>query len=635
MRNESHINFKIPPELQNYTQYIHFTTKLNYNTFSSMSIDSFKSSSKNAKNFIEFNSSCSGFYKFRKSNLLQKNKKIHICFVSQFTVYPVDKFLTYLLELELYDVEIFKLEYGQHMSFLLDEQNKNKTFDFLIYFANVENIEIDVRDNFKTLEEKCSASIEQQTTFINSFCEKFKANAIVANLCAPYNSQFGDLRARLPASDLNLTLETNRQLAIQLNSAHEFLDLFTDSALFGSAISHDKRFFYMSDNIFSPDFCVHISKQLFDKIDKYKIAAKKCLVLDLDNTLWGGVIGDDGIDGIQLGSNSPAGKAFHAFQCAIKKMNSTGILLAICSKNNIEVALDAINNHPEMPLREKDFVQIKANWNPKPDNIRDIALSLNIGLDSLVFIDDNPMEIDIVKKSLPEVECVLLSNEPSEYVETLYSLKFFNKKSLTQEDFSKNEQYQSEGKRNSLANQFTDLKSYLKSLEMNLKFSNFNATNLSRVEQLVNKSNQFNLTTLRRTETELLEISKNPNYIGFTVNVEDKFGDYGLISVIILELDKNTKSAKIDTWLMSCRVLKRGVELEVFNQVISTLKRMNYKTLTGQYIRTAKNSIVEQLLPEFGMENSDTPNHYTINCDTAKIHETFFALPNGGLNEYI
>jgi FkbH-like protein len=351
---------------------------------------------------------------------------------------------------------------------------------------------------------------------------------------------------------------------------------------------------------------VDVARECSHLVTSLRSGPKKVAVLDLDNTLWGGVIGDDGLDGIEIGDTSPRGEAFKAFQQYLLSLTHRGILLAVCSKNDREKAVEPFEKHPEMVLRMKDIVAFKANWQPKSENIRQIAAELNLGLDSLVFIDDNPAEIEIVRQFVPEVETVLLSEDPSEYVGALEDSRYFEPKSVTAEDLERVGQYRQEAQRQELLATVTDMDAYLESLGMEAAIREFRPVDVPRISQLINKSNQFNLTTERRTEAQVQAVMADPAYFGFTVRLADRFGDHGLISVVVGKVAGD--EAEIDTWLMSCRVLKRQVEELVLNEVVRLALLRNCCRIRGVYLPTAKNGMVRDHYPGMGFTPSLTSN---------------------------
>lgn len=319
----------------------------------------------------------------------------------------------------------------------------------------------------------------------------------------------------------------------------------------------------------------------------------KCLVLDLDNTLWGGVIGDDGLEGIVLGQGSALGEAFVAFQNYAKELSRRGVILAVCSKNDEATALAPFEKHPEMVLRRSDIACFVANWRDKPANLQSIARTLNIGTDSLVLADDNPFERNIVRGELPMVGVPELPDDPALYSHCIASAGYFEALNITSEDLQRSGQYQGNLQRELLRSSSTDLAGYLKSLEMKLVCGPFDAVSMQRVVQLINKTNQFNLTTRRYTEADVTALIKGQSSLTLQLRLIDKFGDNGIVAVVIgLPTCRSDEALRIDTWLMSCRVLGRQVEEATLNLVAGHAARIGAKLLIGEYRPTAKNGMV-------------------------------------------
>jgi FkbH-like protein len=317
----------------------------------------------------------------------------------------------------------------------------------------------------------------------------------------------------------------------------------------------------------------------------------KCLILDLDNTMWGGIIGDDGLENIQLGSLG-IGKAFTEFQHWMKKLQRRGIILAVCSKNTESVAKEPFEKHPDMVLRLEDIAVFVANWDNKVDNIRQIQSILNIGFDSMVFLDDNPFERNIVRENIAGIIVPELPEDPAEYLEYLYTLNLFETISFSSQDTERTKQYQVEAERAVVQKSFTNEDDFLKSLNMVSLVEPFNKFNTPRVAQLSQRSNQFNLRTVRYTEADIERISVSEDFYSFAFTLEDKFGDNGLICVVILKKEDDT-TLFIDTWFMSCRVLKRGMENFVKNTIAGFAKEKGFSRLKGEFIPTEKNAMVK------------------------------------------
>lgn len=329
----------------------------------------------------------------------------------------------------------------------------------------------------------------------------------------------------------------------------------------------------------------------------------KCLVLDLDNTIWGGVIGDDGVNGIILGQGSAAGEAFVALQSYARDLARRGVILAVCSKNDEAVALGPFESHPDMVLKRSDIACFVANWDDKASNMRRIASTLSIGLDSIVFVDDNPFERDLVRRELPSVHVPEVPDEPALVARCISDAGYFESIAITAEDRVRTEQYQANAARLSMDSSVTDLEQHLKALEMHLIWSPFDQIGLARIVQLVNKSNQFNLTTRRYNEEELRAFIDSPDVLGLQLRLTDRFGDNGMIAVIILR--KTGDEAVVDTWLMSCRVLGRKVEQASLAIIVEQVKNLGVRRLLGEYIATPKNDMVAAHYPKLGFTPID------------------------------
>ncbi|MSP02594.1 MAG: HAD-IIIC family phosphatase [Acetobacteraceae bacterium] len=331
----------------------------------------------------------------------------------------------------------------------------------------------------------------------------------------------------------------------------------------------------------------------------------KCLVLDLDNTVWGGVIGDDGMEGIELGQGSPLGEAYAAFQTYARELSRRGVILAVCSKNDEANAIEPFEKHPDMVLRRGDISSFVANWSDKAGNIRAIAEELNIGLDSLVFIDDNPFERNLVRQELPMVAVPEVSDDPAAFPIALADAGYFEGLSVTDEDRERTSQYRGNKARDALKASVTDLPAYLRGLEMRLIWKPFDRVGLQRIVQLINKSNQFNLTTRRYTDEDVIAVMADPEAFGLQLRLLDRFGDNGVIAIAVGRLQEN-KDLLIDTWLMSCRVLGRQVEPTTLNLIAQKAGKLGARRLVGEYIPTKKNGMVRDHYTKLGFTAMET-----------------------------
>ncbi|OFX67888.1 MAG: hypothetical protein A2X12_07325 [Bacteroidetes bacterium GWE2_29_8] len=390
-----------------------------------------------------------------------------------------------------------------------------------------------------------------------------------------------------------------------MNLAQKFKNLFIIDinklqATYGLNFITNNKIYINTNLFFSIDFLPIIAKNSIDIIQSINGKFKKCIILDLDNTLWGGIIGDDGIENIEIGDLG-IGKAFSELQLWIKQLKERGIIIAVCSKNDENIAKEPFEKHPDMILRLDDIAVFVANWNNKADNIRYIQQILNIGFDSMVFLDDNPFERNIVRTNINDISIPELPEDPAEYLNYLRTLNLFETASFTEADEQRTMQYQEEAKRNIEQQQFTNEADFLKSLNMIATVEMFNSFNTPRVSQLTQRSNQFNLRTIRYTEQEIQEIAKNKDYITLALSLKDKYGDYGLICLIIMKKQQNN-TLFIDTWIMSCRVLKREMEQFTLNQIVEIAKQNGYSKIIGEYISTPKNSMVANHYLNLGFE---------------------------------
>jgi FkbH-like protein len=386
--------------------------------------------------------------------------------------------------------------------------------------------------------------------------------------------------------ELNLefakTAQASRRLLIQ------------DLNALAAGIGHDRWFdwdrWHSYKMLTSPEGSFAIAKSLAAMIGAMLGRVKKCLILDLDNTLWGGVIGDDGLDRIQIGKETPVAEAYTAFQEYCLALRERGVLLAVCSKNNLDVAQSGFT-HPDTVLKLEHFSSFQANWQPKHENIETIARELNLGLDSFVFVDDNPAERAIVAAQLPAVTVPEVGSEVSQFPAILQAGRYFETVNLSQEDIDRAASYAANAGRAAQQARFSSYGEYLDSLEMSAEIEPFQSVYLERIAQLINKSNQFNLTTRRYTSAEVEHIARDGSYIALYGKLTDAFGDNGLISVVIGR--REGSDLHLDLWIMSCRVLKREMEIAMLDTLVEHGRAAGVGRIIGCYLRTAKNAMVE------------------------------------------
>lgn len=406
--------------------------------------------------------------------------------------------------------------------------------------------------------------------------------------------------------EIELVRSLNRQIREKLPDSSYFIDLEHVSGTMGRNNFYDARNYFWTKQPLSESGLVLLSRYLWAGIRATMIGPKKVLVLDLDNTLWGGVVGEVGAQGIELGDN-PAGEAFKSFQQLAKQISHNGCLLAVCSKNNDADAREPFESNSDMVLSLSDFALFKASWEPKTKAIREISEKLNLGLDSFVFFDDSPTEQEEIRFTLPEVEVVKVPSDPSEYRGALLEGLWFESINITEADKQRGIQYQHERARVENRDMFSNIDDYLQSLEMRAEVAPLEQSDIERVVQLIGKTNQFNLTTRRHSRAEVLDLMAQPGTIALTLRLIDKFGEYGLCSVLLARADSENPSDTliIDSWLMSCRVIGRTVEQFLFNQLLSEAKNRGFRQIRGEYVVTKKNSMVSDFFPALGFEPVD------------------------------
>ncbi len=413
------------------------------------------------------------------------------------------------------------------------------------------------------------------------------------NFDLPHLRPLGNLEASASFGRVNFVLRLNAEFANYARNHSRFLinDIHYLSAQVGQTAWFRNTYWYSFHMAVSPAATVPLAHNVAAMVKAVYGKSKKCLVLDLDNTLWGGVIGDDGVQNLVLGRDHPVGEAFVDFQRYVKNLQRRGVILAVCSKNDPENAKEGFS-HPDSVLKLEDFSCFKANWEPKPENIRAIATELNIGLDSVVFVDDNPAERDFVAEQLPEVAVPNVGADVSSFAEVLEHERYFEVDKVVPDDLNRSAYYSSNAQRSAGEARFSNYGEFLASLEMTAEISRFVPVYLERITQLINKTNQFNLTTRRFTSSEVEAIAQDPTFITLYGRLADKFGDNGLVSVLIGKvLDEKVQ---LDLWLMSCRVLKREMEFAMFDALIEQCQARGIRRIVGVYIPSKKNGMVAE-----------------------------------------
>ena len=501
--------------------------------------------------------------------------------------------------------EVFDADYDQIRAQITDPSSELYTFapDYLVVINSTEKLWEGYcadgdRDTFA----------ERKAEEISSLWDVFSANSpssklIQFNFPEIDDRVFGNYSGKVPSSFIFQTRKLNLLIGERASRAKSVFIL--DAASIQNRVGRENfasdKLYYIAKMPISLDVLPAVAKEIFDVILATRGKIKKCVVLDLDNTLWGGVIGDDGLSGIQIGDLG-LGHAFSDFQSWLKELKKRGVLLAVCSKNNEETAREPFEKHPDFVLRMEDFSIFVANWEDKATNIRYIRDVLNLGMDSFVFIDDNPFERDLVRSMIPEITVPDLPDDPSQYLSYLRSLNLFETASFSEADAVRTEQYREEVGRAKAQTQFESFDDYLKSLEMKASFAPFDDFHIPRIAQLTQRSNQFNLRTVRYTENQVAAAASDGGRLTLYFTLRDKFGDYGLISVVIMD-KTDEETLFIDTWLMSCRVLKRGMEEFIVNKIVEVARENGFSRVIGEYLPTPKNAMVRDIYSRLGFSD--------------------------------
>jgi FkbH-like protein len=534
-------------------------------------------------------------------------------------------------------IEIYECAYGQCVQELADSASGLQKFnpDFVLIAFDGYHIVSGITAS-QTPEEADDAQVETKARIAGIWKQargSLGCSVIHQTVLPVHLPLLGQNEHRLAGSPARFVAQLNHDLRAMADS--ESVDLLAVDAFVaqdGLERWHDRSLWHRSKQEIAPSAAPLYAEGIVRIISAKKGWSAKCLVLDLDNTLWGGVLGDDGLEGIVIGQGSPLGEAYVAFQQYVRELSRRGVIIAICSKNDEALALEPFEHHPEMVLRRGDIAAFAANWSDKPHNIRALAQQLNIGLDSLVFVDDNPFERELVRRELPMVRVPEISDEPASYARTIADAGYFEAVTVTTEDRARSQQYQGNKDREAARGSATDLPSYLRSLEMRLIWRPFDRVGLQRILQLINKSNQFNLTTRRYNEKEVLAVMNDSAAIGLQFRLQDRFGDNGIIAIVIGRL-QNEAEFYIDTWLMSCRVLGRQVERAMLNLIVKEAVRLGAARIVGQYIPSEKNKMVRRHYPDLGFveRTVDEVGHSLSTLDVASFNpaETFMHVTEG------
>lgn len=513
------------------------------------------------------------------------------------------------------NLKVVDIDYNQIDAQLFDESSE-------VYEARADYVLIWLASE-KLYEEFLDLPMERRGLFATGYMAKIeqwwerlekntKARIIQPNLVEIDDKALGQYSAKVDLSFIYQLRKLNYCLQERMNAKNNVypVDFSAIQNTIGRGEFHDPVIYFTSKMAVSLNALPYVAKAVVDVIKSASGMIKKCVVLDLDNTLWGGVIGDDGLGGIEIGELG-RGHAFTNFQRWLKELKQCGIILTVCSKNNEDTAKEPFEKLDEMVLKLSDISVFVANWDDKASNIRLIKETLNIGMDSMVFLDDNPFERNLVRELIPEICVPELPEDPARYVSFLQGENLFDTVSFTGAGSDRTQMYREEFERKKLEKSYESIDDYLKSLNMVAVAKPFEKNMYQRIAQLSQRSNQFNLRTVRYTEDEIERIAQSDKYLTLFFSLKDKFGEYGLISAVIME-KTSEEEVFVDTWFMSCRVLKRGMEDFIVNSMVETAKEHGFNVINAEYISTAKNAMVKDLYREKGFEVTGE-NRYTLN----------------------
>lgn len=483
----------------------------------------------------------------------------------------------------------------------------NKNTDCILVFMRLETVSWDLSRNFSGLSTK---QVQDEIRRVQEYVDRIIAGIrrqtdgmiLWHGFEVPVNPNLGIVDSQAGESQVGVVQQLNDFIRSRLYESPNayFVDLNLCLARIGARNFYDLRYWHIARVPYTREALHEIAFEDFKFIRPLKGKNKKCLVLDCDNTLWGGIIGEDGLSGIVLGKTYP-GSAYYEFQQEVLTLYKRGVIISLCSRNNEEDVWEVFRSHPGMLLKEDHIAAAQINWQDKAANIRQIALDLNIGLDSMVFIDDSEFEVNLIRKELPEVESIVLpERRPVEYREILASCGLFDTLAISEEDKKRGAMYKAEAGRRKLNTQVTDLESYYKSLEMVVDSCFADDFSIPRIAQQTQKTNQFNLTTRRYNEVNITSYVKDDNCDVIYLRLKDRFGDSGIVGTCIMKYEED--KAIFDTLLLSCRVLGRGVEEVLLIQALKLAQKRGCKLAVGEYYATPKNAQVRYFYAKHGFQ---------------------------------
>jgi FkbH-like protein len=537
------------------------------------------------------------------------DRQIKIGFLSSFTISGLPEVMKIKCDQLKISAQTHLGEYNQYNQDILDSNSQLYKFQPDITF-----LILDIRSllgdffyfPYRTSQEEKKKLIDEKIQELINLASIFSKNSssklIISNIHIPFFSPYGIAESDSKFGYHDAILYFNKRLKekIQEFDSVYIFDFNGFITKYGEDNVFDYQNYFFGDIKVSLNYIPYLAEHLMSYIIGYLGITKKCIVLDLDNTLWGGIVGEDGFDGIQIGPQPP-GNSFVEFQKHLKALSQRGLILAINSKNNLDDAMNVIENHPHMVLKKDDFSCIVINWGDKVQNMHEIAKQLNISLDSFVFFDDDALNREYVRRELPQVHVPEISSDPSEYARILLSLNDFSTLQITAEDISRKKMYKEQEQRVELQNSSSNLTDFLKTLDLHVVIKKANNFTIPRISQLTLKTNQFNLTTKRYQKDEIEKFSDDENMLVGSAQIIDKFGDNGITGVFIIRKEE-PKEWILDSFLLSCRVMGRQVENSIINYIFDQAKKNKIERIKAQFIPTEKNSPIQDFLPSCGFQ---------------------------------
>ena len=535
---------------------------------------------------------------------------VRIALVGTHTFAPLQDYLSVRAAASGRVIDFWVGPYGQYMQPVSSPATELHEFrpDIILLSAQIQSLAPRVVNEFASLSELEADSerrriIEHLLEWASLAVKATDAMVLICNFPRPRYTTFGIADAKRLPSEAAFYLRLNLELLETLRSEMRIglLDLANAVAGFGGDRAWAHRMYYLSKQPWTPGVCTSVTRDLWRQVIAVKGWARKCLVLDLDNTLWGGVVGEDGPHGIKIDPGDPEGEAYADFQRTVRSLKARGVLLAIASKNNVEDVDAVFEQRPEMPLQKEDFAAMEVGWHSKVQSLQSIAATLNIGVDSLVFLDDDSAERAMVRGALPDVFVPELPDDPAYYASFLKKQGWFEKSSVTEEDVTRSRQYQAQAKRAALGRAIGNLDRYLNDLRTRVSIRRARPEDLARVHQLFTKTNQFNVTTKRYSLGEVEGFARSDQHILGVATSKDRFGDLGLIGVFLLEITGS--NVEVDSLLLSCRALGRGVETVVMNAIKEEARRaLEGGLLLARFVPTRKNAPASGFFESQGLE---------------------------------